>query len=117
MLAVDPDPEALRALVDALGRDGYDVTTAEDFEGAMQQLAAGGFDALVTAHHLGAHNGLHLVLRARIISANAVVVVVSHAGDPYMEREAASLGGIGVIAAVHDPSPAVAALREAVTAA
>jgi DNA-binding response OmpR family regulator len=117
VLAVDPDPAALRTLADALGKDGYDVTTAQDFDGAMQQLTAGGIDALITAHHLGAHNGLHLVLRARIISADAIVVVVSHAGDPYMEREAALLGGIGVIAAEHDPSPALAALREAVPAA
>jgi DNA-binding response OmpR family regulator len=115
VLAVDTDPAALRLLADALRRNGYDVTPAEDFEAAIERLSAADFDALITAHRLGAHNGLHLVLRARLASPHVVSVVVSHVSDPYLAAEATALGSIAVTAPILDPSFALDALRQGVS--
>jgi DNA-binding NtrC family response regulator len=116
-LAVDPDPTALALLVNALSGAGYEVEAAGDFRTAGHHLSAGPFDAVVTAHHLGPHNGLHLLLRAGVASPAAVAVVVSHFGDPHLETEASSLGAIAVITSALDPSPVVAALQNALKTA
>jgi DNA-binding response OmpR family regulator len=113
VLAVEADPDALRLLVSALSLEGFEVTPAEDFEAAAGHLSSLAFDAVIAAHRLGPHNGLHLLLRARLVSPNVIAIVVSHETDPYLPSEATALGSLAVTAPLHDPSAALDALRGA----
>ena len=113
-LAVHPDPAALAALENALRREGYEVTTAGDFEAGSRHLSLGTFDALVTAHRLGEYNGLHLLARAHLAMAATAAVVISHAPEAHLADEAAALGGIAIETPADDPSSAMTALRAVV---
>ena len=65
VLVVDSDRDALAVMAASLEASGFAPTLADDFEAATAQLRTGSFPFLITAERLGAHNGLHLVLRAK----------------------------------------------------
>lgn len=69
------------------------------------------FHGLVTAHHLDAHNGLHLVLRGLAARPDLVAVVTTPAPDPILEGEAAAFGAVCSVAPWNDPAQLVATLR------
>ena len=112
MLVVDTDPAVLVQLAEALAHAGYAPIPAASFEDAIARLNDTPVEFLVTAHRLGAHNGLHLVLRARAGGA-AGAVVMSEAPDPVLDREALGLGAVTVVAPWRDPVALVDALARA----
>jgi ActR/RegA family two-component response regulator len=113
VLVVNPDRDHLAIMAASLKASDYDPTLTDDFEDATALLKAGGFAFLVTAERLGAHNGLHLVLRARATSPTVGAVVTMSKPDQVLETEAALFGAICVVAAWEDPRALVAALVSA----
>jgi DNA-binding NtrC family response regulator len=111
VLLVNPDRDALATMAASLRASGYDPTLTDDFEDATALLKAGGFAMLITAERLGAHNGLHLVLRARAGQPAVGAVVTIPRADPVVEAEATIFGAICVVSPWERPADLLAALN------
>jgi CheY-like chemotaxis protein len=98
ILIVDSDGAQLALLLEVLESGGYTVTASRNFEDAVVRLKSGEFHAVVTAHHLAAHNGLHLILRGRAERPTILGVVTCQIADPVLNAEANALGAICVVA-------------------
>src|SRR5438105_14229525 len=107
ILLVNPDRDRLATMAASLTTSGYEVTLTDDFEDATALLKAGGFALLVTAERLGAHNGLHLVLRARASRPMLGAVVTMTKPDQVLEAEASLFGAICVVSPWDDPAALV----------
>ncbi len=101
------------SLAPLLSSSGYEVTLAADFDEAASMLRGHTFDAVVTAHRLGSHNGLHLVLRARVDRPSVVAVVTSTVVDSQLEAEAEVFGAVYLVAPWQDAARLLEALRPA----
>lgn len=109
VLLVNPDRDSLASMAATLKASGYAPTLADDFEDAMALLMAGGFTMLITAERIGAHNGLHLVLRARASRPAMAAVVTILRPDPVVEAEATIFGAACVAAPWDHPGDLLAA--------
>jgi ActR/RegA family two-component response regulator len=112
VLVVDTDPAVLVPVAEALTGAGYAPVPVATFEDAIARLKDTPVEFLITADRLGAHNGLHLVLRARASGA-AGSVVMTEAADPVLDQEATGLGAVTVVAPWRDPAALADALRRA----
>jgi CheY-like chemotaxis protein len=92
ILVVDTDNAALASLVDLLRGAGYKATGAATFETARQLLETALFDLLITDVRLMAHNGLHLVVRCRVLHRAPTAIVLSSVPNAFDEAEAGRLG-------------------------
>ena len=91
VLLVEPDPTVgqwLRPTFERVAR----ATICGDFLSARSQLLTDAPDVLVTNLRLGEYNGLHLVLLATSDGGATRSVVYSDRPDPYLIREAQTLG-------------------------
>ena len=86
-------------------------TVADTFETALAALRGHPFAAVVTAHRLGTHNGLHLVLHVSNERPGATAVVTTPAPDPVLEREASAFGALTAVAPWRDPAPLIVVLK------
>lgn len=92
LLLIEPDAAVsqwLRPTVERLAR----ATICGDFLSARSQLLSDAPDILVTNLRLGEYNGLHLLLLATSDGGVTRSVVYSDRPDPYLIREAQTLGG------------------------
>jgi DNA-binding NtrC family response regulator len=92
VLVVDTDAAALAGLVDLLRGAGYKATGAPTFEIARELLETAVFDLLMTDLRLMTHNGLHLVVRSRILQRAPTAIVLSSVPNSVDEAEAQRLG-------------------------
>jgi two-component system OmpR family response regulator len=92
VLVVDTDAVALAGLVDLLRGAGYKATGAPTFETARELLETAVFDLLMTDLRLMTHNGLHLVVRSRILQRAPTAIVLSSVPNAVDESEAQRLG-------------------------
>jgi DNA-binding NtrC family response regulator len=113
VLVVETDQAILAQIGAALESNGFAVTAAAEFEHAVRLLHDNTYQGLVTAHRLGSHNGLHLVLRARHLRPGTIAVLTCAAPDPFLQHEAASFGAVCSVAPWDDPSMLCSALRAA----
>lgn len=91
LLLVEPDAvigEWLRPACERVAR----ATICKDFISARSQLLTAAPDILVTNLRLGEYNGLHLVLLAAADGSPTRSVVHSNRPDPYLIREAQTIG-------------------------
>ena len=91
LLLVEPDATVsqwLRPTSERIAR----TTICSDFLSARSQLLSAPPDLLVTNLRLGEYNGLHLVLLATSDGGRTRSVVYSDRPDPYLIREAQTLG-------------------------
>jgi DNA-binding NtrC family response regulator len=102
ILLVEPNGALMALLLGLLHGSGYSVTLSGGFKDAAARVKADDFHALVTAHRLGAHNGLHLIVRARGQRPLMRCVVTSPVPDPVLEAEASRLGALSVVAPWND---------------
>ena len=102
ILLVESNGTLMALLLGLLHASGYAVTLAGGFDDAATRVKEGDFHALVTAHHLGTHNGLHLIVRARAQHPLIRCVVTSPIADGVLEAEASGLGAMCVIAPWRD---------------
>ena len=110
VLLVNPDRDNLAIMAASLRASGYDPTVTDDFEDATALLKAGGFAMLITAERLGAHNGLHLVLRARANRPTVSAVVTILQPDTVVEAEATIFGAVCVVSPWEHPDALLTAL-------
>jgi DNA-binding response OmpR family regulator len=113
VLVVEADQAILAQIGSALESNGFAVTAVADFEQAVRLLKDNSYQGLVTAHRLGSHNGLHLVLRARYQRPETIAVLMCSAPDPILQQEAASFGAVCSVAPWVDPSVLCSTLRSA----
>ena len=111
ILVVDTERANLAQLTASLELNGFAVTAVAEFEQAVRLLNDHSYQGLVTAHRLGSHNGLHLVLRARHQRPDTIAVLTSAAPDPVLQQEAAAFGAVCAIAPWIDPTCLYSALR------
>jgi len=111
ILLVNPERPLTESLVPVLISGGFEVTRAADFNEAAVVLKGRRFDAVVTAHRLGSHNGLHLVLRARVGSPSVRAIVTSKVQDPQLEAEAGIFGAVYLVAPWDDAARLLEVLR------
>jgi DNA-binding response OmpR family regulator len=96
VLVVDHDSASRAAMDRMLSAAGNMVTSVAEFEAAEERLVYAPPDLLVTAVKLGAHNGIHLVLRAQADHPHTQAIVTHTDDDPVLEEEATSAGAIYV---------------------
>ena len=65
ILIVDDEPEPLRAAARVLRRAGYEVSTAEDGQGALVGMSRGRFDAVVSDISMPGMDGIALLQNIR----------------------------------------------------
>ena len=111
ILLVNPERPLTESLVPLLSSCGFEVTLAVDFNEAAGVLRGQVFQAVVTAHRLGSHNGLHLVLRARVYRPSVLAVVTSNVRDPQLEAEAGLFGAVCLVAPWLDAARLLDVLR------
>jgi len=91
LLLVEPDSVVGQHLQSSC--EGIAETTlCRDFLSARSRLLTAAPDILVTNLRLGEYNGLHLVLLATVEGSVTRSVVYSDRPDPYLIREAQSIG-------------------------
>ena len=110
VLLIEPNHAILDRLISPIQAAGFDVVHADAFFDAVELLRARPFVAVVTAHRLGAYNGLHVVLRARRERPGIITVVTCPADDAVLCREAAAFGATALIAPWENPAALLQAL-------
>jgi DNA-binding response OmpR family regulator len=111
ILIIETDRDRLALMLPPVKAAGFAVTLADNFEDALALLKSHNFHAVVTAHHLGAHNGLHLVLRARSERAEVIAAVTTPEYDPVLEREAATFEALALVAPWLDAAALISVLK------
>jgi DNA-binding response OmpR family regulator len=111
ILLVNPERPLAATLAPMLCSGGFEVTLAGDFAEATGVLRGHTFHAVVVAHRLGSHNGLHLVLRARAQRPNVLAVVTSTVRDAYLEAEARLFEAVYLVAPWQDAAKLLEILR------
>jgi DNA-binding NtrC family response regulator len=91
LLIAEPDGAVRRAIQKACGK-AVRTTECPDFPTARAKLAGIPHDALITNLRLRDYNGLHLVLLAKASNQRSRCVVHTARPDPYLIREAQSIG-------------------------
>lgn len=81
VLVVDDEPEVLELLVEALAGDGHDVTAVGDGLAALDRLAAGSFDVIVTDLVMPGLSGLDVAESAKRTRPGTGVILVTAWGD------------------------------------
>jgi two-component system, NtrC family, response regulator PilR len=80
ILVVDDEQSMQEFLEIFLRREGHDVVTAADVDGALLQLEADDFDVLITDMQMPGKSGLDLILAARDVSPETIAIVVTAFG-------------------------------------
>lgn len=92
VLLVEDDRDLLQLLTQWLTAAGYDVAPFDRFEPARHYLKTETPDIIVTDVRLGAFNGLHLVVLAKMEHPDIMTLVLTAFEDPVLRTEAANLG-------------------------
>ncbi|MCM3878829.1 MAG: response regulator [Vicinamibacterales bacterium] len=82
------------SLATSLRKAGHDVSLATNYHDALLLLATESPDLLLSDLRLGAHNGLHLVIRHRNTHPKMRSIVLSDRHDPVLAAEANACGAI-----------------------
>jgi PAS domain S-box-containing protein len=94
VLAVDDNPQVLATLVEMMRRVGHTVTPAVTGRAALQELAAGQFEVVVTNIGMAGMNGWELAERVRALDARIPLLFIT--GWGLREEDHARLAGLGV---------------------
>lgn len=92
ILVLDDDPVVTLSCKRILGAEGYNITTVERGENALNKLAKEDFDLLITDVRLPDINGVTVLKEAKIIKPETDVVIIT--GYPTLEdaKESTRLG-------------------------
>ncbi|MFW6354177.1 MAG: response regulator, partial [Verrucomicrobiota bacterium] len=96
ILIVDDDQEFNVLLTDVFSQADYEVETCGDASSALERLAAGGIDLLVTDFRMPGPSGLDLVRRVRELQRELPIIMVSGYLDNGMIRDLIRLGVGGI---------------------
>ena len=88
VLVVDAREDELERILSILEAEGYRAFGASCFEDGRRLLSTLDPLVLLTSVKLGRHNGLHLVVRARLSRPQLAAIVTHHVFDSVLEAEA-----------------------------
>lgn len=114
ILVVDDEPHIRRVLEAMLGKEGFDVVSAEDGEQGLVTVAAGGIDLVILDLLLPGANGLEVLAKIRSDPARASTpVIILTAKGQDADRDAAFAGGANdFMTKPFSPKKLVARIRE-----
>src|SRR5947208_13814161 len=92
ILLVTMGGEGPDAMANLLREAGYSVSLAIGFRQALDALASGSPDLLISAIRLGDYNGLHLVLRSQSTHAGLRTILFDHVYDSPTESASTRYG-------------------------
>ncbi len=92
ILVVDDEKNAREALARILREDGFDVATAGDAEQAVEEVTKFAPDVLITDVKMPGASGISLMGRARELSPELMVIVVTAFGTVEDAVQAMKLG-------------------------
>lgn len=97
ILVVDDSPSLRRMVAMTLKGAGYDVTEAGDGMEALDQVAAGRFDAVLTDQNMPRMDGLSFIreFRARPEGQGVPVVFLSTESEAEVKEKARAAGALG----------------------
>lgn len=97
VLVLDDDPVVTLSCKRILGAEGYDITTADRGETALNKLAKEEYDLLISDIRLPDINGMTVLKEARVVRPNTDVVIIT--GYPTLEdaKESIKLGAFEYI--------------------
>jgi DNA-binding response OmpR family regulator len=91
ILVVSSDSVGVAAMLSVLDDAGHQARCASTFEDATRLLAQGSPDFVIADGHLGAYNGLHIIMRARAAHPETGAIVTTTKKDRGLEADARSL--------------------------
>lgn len=111
VLVVDDEANHARVMSIGLRIEGFDVETAQDAEGAMQQLGAGEFDVAIVDLMMPGTNGIQLarMVRERFPQTRVVLTSAYHLSERQLVR--ADCGAVGFVPKPFDLSELARFLR------
>jgi DNA-binding NtrC family response regulator len=77
ILVVDDEPIALRNLERVLGKEGYDVSTASNGQGALRQLRQKTFDVVLTDLKMEKIDGMQVLRRCKELDPDVEVILIT----------------------------------------
>jgi DNA-binding response OmpR family regulator len=81
ILLVDDDPYILTGIGQNLESEGYEVTTAESGEIALEHLQTAAFDLVITDLVLDTIDGIQILKKAKQINPEIMVIILTGYGD------------------------------------
>ena len=97
ILIADDEPAQMRALCDTLGSHGYDVVGVDSGPAALQALAGGGYDLLLTDLLMPGMDGIELLQTALARDPDLVVVLTTGEGTITTAVEAMRAGALDYV--------------------
>ena len=97
LLVADDEPAQMRALCDTLGHHGYDVIGVDSGPAALEALAGGGFDLLLTDLLMPGMDGIELLQTALARDPSLVVVLTTGEGTIASAVEAMRAGALDYV--------------------
>ena len=113
ILVVDDDTAMREMMKLSLGKEGFDVRAAASSADALDAVAAGSFDVIVTDIYLGDGTGLELLEHCRTHSPGAKVILVTAHGTIETATSARRLGVFDYLAKPFAVEALVARVRAA----
>ena len=81
ILLVDDDPFIIKSIGPALESQGYDVTTAENGQAAVDALEEKSFDLVITDLVMDEMNGIGVLKKSKEINPETMVIILTGYGD------------------------------------
>nr|HMR10117.1 sigma-54 dependent transcriptional regulator [Polyangiaceae bacterium] len=113
ILIVDDEPNLRRVLSAQLARDGYEVHTAEDGEGALDLLKEHHIDLVITDLRMPKMDGMELLRRAVELDDELPIVMITAHGTVDNAVEALKTGAFDYITKPFDQAEVRAIVRKA----
>ena len=116
VLLVDDEPRILSALRRALRREGYELLTAETSREALEHLASGPVDCVLSDHKMPGLTGLELLERVAAHSPETARLLITGWNEELAASDLERLGVRRVLCKPWNDAELKAALREALGA-
>ena len=100
VLIIDDDPNVLRSVAEILEEKGHEVWGAEDGKSALELVADGSPDLIVSDMYMPEMDGIELLMRLRTDHPGTPMVAMSGGGYMAKEellRDASMLGAVAVL--------------------
>lgn len=114
ILVVDDEPHIRRVLEAMLGKEGFDVVTAEDGVQGLDMLASGDMDLVILDLLMPGPHGLEVLAKIRsdsVLGSTPVIILTAKGQDA--DRDAAFAGGADdFMTKPFSPKKLVARIRE-----
>ncbi|MCK5584548.1 response regulator [Candidatus Bipolaricaulota bacterium] len=113
ILIVDDEPIVREAIRDWLIEAGYDVTTAETGERALEITAEKDFGLIIIDVRLPGKTGIRVLEEMKEVNPNVKAIIITAYASPQMRTEAIELGALHYLSKPIAPDQLEKIVREA----